>query len=166
MNHDLRAMMERYEQELLELKKQAIPVVAAPQVPTPPTTPFFATAPLQVRVTAANEAVPIPNALVVVSRENGNDRTVVKTALTGISGTTEPLLLPATDPSLTLQPETDIPLVTYEIQVSAPGYYRIRSSGIPLYGGVPSVVPLTMIPLPEFEEPESQLDYEVPRNNL
>jgi hypothetical protein len=166
MNHDLRAMMERYEKELFELRQQAVPVMTQPQEPTPSPAPFFATAPLQIRVTAANEAIPIPNALVVISRENGTERTVVKTVLTGNSGTTEPLLLPATDPALTLKPETDIPLVTYEIQVSAPGYYRIRSSGIPLYGGVPSVVPLTMIPLPEFKEPEAELDYEVPRNNL
>ena len=164
MNQDLRAMMERYEKELFQLKQQAIPVATAPQAPIPQE--FYATAPLQVRVTAASEALPIPNALVVISRENGADRTVVKTALTGISGTTEPFILPATDPALTMQPEENIPLITYEIQVSAPGYYRIRSSGIPLYGGVPSVVPLSMIPLPEFEAPESELDYTVPRNNL
>lgn len=162
MNSDLRTLMERYEQELLALRSQAVPL----ETQTGIAQQTVSTAPLQVRVTAANEAIPIADALVIISRENGNDRTVVKTALTDRSGLTELMVLPATDPSLTLQPENNIPLITYEIQVAAPGYYRIRNSGIPLYGGVTTTLPISMVPLPEFEAPEAELDFNVPRNNL
>ena len=168
MNNDLRTMMERYEQELLLLRQQAVPT-AAVSMPsetfTAPTETF--TAPFQVRATAANEALPIANALVVVSRETADGPVVENIQLTGISGLTEPILLPATDPSLTMQPADNIPLVTYEVQVSAPGYFRVQNNGIPLYGGIKTVLPVTMIPLPEFEDQDAvTLEYTVPRNNL
>lgn len=178
-------MMERYEQELLRLQQQAIPV-SMPEMPpeadnllrsisqeknagdySSPTEDADFTASFQVRVTAANEAIPIPNALVVISREGEGDPVVQKILLTDNSGLTEPVLLPATDPALTMQPEENIPLVTYEIQVSAPDYYRVRNSGVPLYGGIKTVLPVSMIPLPEFEDPDAtELDFTVPRNNL
>lgn len=164
MNNDLRSMMERYEQELLLLRQQAVPT-AAPPAPTEPNEAF--TASFQVRTTAANEALPIANALVVVSRETAEGPVVESVQLTGISGLTEPILLPATDPSLTMQPAENIPLVTYEVQVSAPGYFRVQNNGIPLYGGIKTVLPVTMIPLPEFEDQDATtLEYTVPRNNL
>ena len=161
MNNDFRLMMERYEQELLSLRQQAVPTVAAPMQPEAFTASF------QVRTTAANEALPIANALVVVSRETADGPVVQNIQLTDISGLTEPILLPATDPSLTMQPADNIPLVTYEVQVSAPGYFRVQNNGIPLYGGIKTVLPVTMIPLPEFEDQDATtLEYTVPRNNL
>lgn len=178
---DLKTLMEKYEQELLRLKQHAIPVAAPVPAPSPadPITPttdplpqsvartaFFA--PLQVRVTAANEAIPIPSALVTISRETESGPILEQIRLTDNSGLTESVMLPATDPALTLQPESEsIPLITYEIQISAPGYYRVRNTGIPLYGGIPTVLPVSMIPLPEFEDPDAgELEFDTPRNNL
>lgn len=185
MNEDFRRMMEQYEQELLRLRQQAIPVVV-PEMPpeadnfqgnisqeenagdyAPPTEDTAFTASFQVRVTAANEAIPIPNALVIISRETDGEPVVQQILLTDSSGLTEPVLLPATDPALTMQPADNIPLATYEIQVSAPDYYRVRNSGVPLYGGIKTVLPVSMIPLPEFEDPDAtELEFTVPRNNL
>ncbi len=190
MNEDFRRMMERYEQELLRLRQQAIPVAAAPMTVSemPPEADNFQgnitqeknsgdyastmenaafTASFQVRVTTANEATPIPNALVVISRETEGEPEVQQILLTDSSGLTEPVLLPATDPALTMQPADNIPLVTYEIQISAPDYYRVRNNGVPLYGGIKTVLPVSMIPLPEFEDPDAtELEFTVPRNNL
>lgn len=211
MNQDFKELMEKYERELMELRRHAVTVATAPvetevqnqpdeapasptntEMPpmmdgdnfqgnisqeknagdiTPPPPPPITDgnfALLQVRVTAANEAIPIPNALVTISRETDGEPTLEQVRLTGISGLTEPVLLPATDPSLTLNPSAgDIPLITYEIQIAAPGYYRVRNNGVPLYGGIATVLPVTMIPLPEFEEEDTtELEFNTPRNNL
>lgn len=210
MNQDFKELMEKYERELMELRRHAVtaaavptepellnqpeqttPTVSAPKTPPmteddnfqgnisqeknaggypPPPPPMtdgnFAS--LQVRVTAANEAIPIPNALVTISRETESGPVLEQVRLTGISGLTEPVLLPATDPALTLHPSNEaIPLITYEIQIAAPGYYRVRNNGVPLYGGIATVLPVTMIPLPEFEEENAtELEFNTPRNNL
>jgi len=158
---DWKSMMQRYQQELMTLREKAIPAVtAAPANETP-------TASLQVRVTAANEALPIANALVVIRCQNGESSVLEQMQLTDISGLTPPLILPATDPALTMQPENKIQFVEYTIEVSAPGYYRVRNVDVPLFGGIPTVQPVSMIPLPEFEEPDrTELEFRVPRNTL
>lgn len=156
---DWKSVMARYEQELLMLQEKAVPVIST--ATEPPASP---TATLQVRVTAANEAIPIANALVVIRGENN---AVQQIQLTDISGLTPPLTLPATDPALTLQPEETIPLVLYTIEVSAPGYYRIKNLDVPLFGGIATVQPVSMIPLPEFEEPDrTELEYRIPKSPL
>ncbi len=209
MNQDFKELMEKYERELMELRRHAVQAVSVETEPeplnrseeTPATVPNAEMPPmteddnfqgnisqeknaggyppvppvtdgnfasLQVRVTAANEAIPIPNALVTISRETDGEPVLEQVRLTGISGLTEPVLLPATDPALTMNPSNEsIPLITYEIQIAAPGYYRVRNNGVPLYGGIATVLPVTMIPLPEFEEENAtELEFNTPRNNL
>ncbi len=163
---DWKSVMERYEQELLAMRANAVPVVSA-TTPTATPSPAPSTATLQVRVTAANEALPIANALVVIRRQDGEDSVLEQIQLTDISGLTPPITLPATDPALTLQPETNIPLVLYNIEVSAPGYFRVSNLDVPLFGGITTVQPVSMIPLPEFEEPDrTELEFRVPQNLL
>lgn len=179
---DFKTLMEKYQQELMNLQKQAVPVtqtavpVKAPAAPVPTAdpspddakTPDAVTAPqatLQVRVTAANQAIPIAGAVVTIFG-TGNS-TPLSVQLTDISGLTEPVTLPATDPALTQQPEENLDLVTYDIHVTDPRYFAVRNSGVPLFGGIATVQPVTLIPLPEFEEPgTTELNFSVPRNNL
>ncbi len=174
---DFNAMMQRYQQELLRMQQATSmpstvtpPETESPTVATPPepeTQNDTFTAALQVHVTTAKEALPIPNALVVIRRQTEGQPEVAQIRLTDISGLTEPVILPATDPSLTLQPQTDVPLVLYEIDTSAPGYYRVRNSDVPLFGGIPTIQPVSLVPLPEFDESENpELIFRVPRNTL
>ena len=129
------------------------------------TAPPKSSASFQVRVTAANEAIPLADALVIIRRESDNE--IVSTMVTGISGLTDTVTLPATDPALTLQPTTAFTPITYDVQVAAPGYYRVRNTGIPLYGGIKTLLPISMIPLPEFEDPDArELSFDTPRNEL
>lgn len=173
--NDLKTMMERYERELMAMRQQAVPVVSVtesqpappPQVELPEESNGPITATLQVRVTAANETLPIANALVVIRRKDAETTVPEQIRLTDISGLTEPVVLSATDPALTMQPQDNIPLVLYDIEVAAPGYYRVLNRDVPLFGGIPTVQPVSMIPLPEFEEPNrTELEFTVPRNSL
>lgn len=173
---DFKTLMEKYQQELMQLQQKAVPVAAVPMPQQPSEAPAVpekqpvtgtATATLQVRATAANQALPIPNAVVTISSDAENNAKPLHVLLTDISGLTEPVTLPATDPALTQQPEENIALVTYDILITAPGYFSVRNSGVPLFGGIPTVQPVAMIPLPEFEEPNvTELNFPVPRNNL
>ena len=166
---DFKSLMEKYQQELMRLQQQAVSVtpVEAPAKTISDVTENTVTASLQVRVTAANHAIPIANAVVTISRDDIEDGKPLHVLLTDISGLTQPVTLPATDPALTQQPEDNIPLITYDIQITAPGYFSVRNSGVPLFGGIPTVQPVAMIPLPEFEDQNlTELQFPVPRNNL
>lgn len=168
-NTNFRSMMEQYNQELLRMQQRAEP----PPPPTPPAQPTQPapstafTAPLKVRVTSANGAIPIPDALVVITREEDGETIVEASRITNSSGLTEPVILPAVDPTLTLQPGNNIPRIVYEVTVAAPDHYRARLSDVPLYGGIPTELPVSLIPLPEFDnDPEQEIRYTTPPINL
>lgn len=176
--NDFRSMMEQYNQELLRMQQRAekspsptqrpAPTTPPPVQTTPPPappTPF--TAPLTIRATSANEAVPIPDALVVITREENGETIVEASRITNDSGLTEPVILPAVDPALTLQPGKNIPRIVYEVTVAAPDHYRARISDIPLYGGIPAELPVSLVPLPEFaNDPQQEIRYTTPPINL
>ncbi len=167
--HDFRSMMEQYNQELLRMQQlaaQPVPPRPAPPPPEPVSPPSF-TAPLQVWVTSANGAIPIPDALVLVTREENGETVVIASRITNDSGLTEPVILPAVDPALTLQPGTAIPRIVYDVSVSAPAHYRAVTTDIPLYGGIPTQLPVSLIPLPEFaDDPEQEIRYTTPPTDL
>ncbi len=189
---DFRAQIARYQQELLQLQQQQPPAPQppapqppapqppapqspAPQSPAPQSPapqppapqPGGFTAPLQVRVSTAGGAVPLPGALVVISSQGKNGAVLKQTRFTDNSGLTEPVLLPAVDPALTQQPNTPIPPIVYEVAVSAPGFYRVRAVGVPLYGGIPTQLPVVLIPLPEFSDAAGEeLQFPTPPINL
>lgn len=172
--NDFRSMMERYNQELLNMQQRAGNPPPPPDPPAPPMTPPPApqppttfTAPLTVRVTSANEAIPIPDALVIVTREENGETIVEASRITNDSGLAEPIILPAVDPALTLQPGNDIPRIVYEVTVAAPDHYRARISDIPLYGGIPTELPVSLVPLPEFaDDSQQEIHYVTPPINL
>lgn len=185
--NNFRSMMERYNQELVRMQQRAgnsptPPARPAPPTPPPspqptpppapqptppPAPPTTFTAPLQVRVTSANGAIPIPDALVVITREENGEIIVEASRITNDSGLAEPVILPAVDPVLTLQPGNNIPRIVYEVTVAAPDHYRARISDIPLYGGIPTELPVSLIPLPEFaDDPQQEIRYTTPPINL
>lgn len=178
--NNFRSMMERYNQELLNMQHRAEnssppparPAPPAPPAPTPqptppPDSPTAFTAPLTVRVTSANGAIPIPDALVVITREENGETIVEASRITNNSGLAEPVVLPAVDPVLTLQPGNNIPHIVYEVIVAAPYHYRARISDIPLYGGIPTELPVSLVPLPELaDDPQQEIRYVTPPINL
>ncbi len=104
---------------------------------------------LQVRVYKARGAVPIQNAVVTITGKNPeNDLQYV--ALTDANGFSPPVVLPAVDRKLTLQPSENIPVTTYDVLVVAPGYFRVRNRNVPVYGGTSAIQPVELIPLPEM----------------
>lgn len=154
--NDFKEQIARYQEELQRLQQKSRPVAAVPvqnNASVPATTPKEFTAPFSVRVTAAGGAVPIEGARVSVSNQNGE---VLQTRLTDQSGLTEVMLLPAVDPALTLVPTPAFTPILYDVAVAAPGYYRVRTVGIPLYGSIPTQLPIALVPLPEFDDGSSE----------
>ena len=106
---------------------------------------------LQVQVTSAREALPIAEALVTVSRITDKGEELYIHTITDLDGLTAVYPLPAVDSSLTLEPGIPSPYTSYNIEVSAPGFFRVFHVNAPLYGGNTALQPIQLIPLPEFE---------------
>lgn len=112
---------------------------------------------IQVRVTTARTAIPVEGAYVTITSAAGENETVHFVALTDEDGLTPVFPIPAVSGQLSLEPGNPHPYTTYDVMVSAPGYFRVHNKDLPMFGGIHAVQPVELIPLPEGsdgEEPE------------
>lgn len=105
---------------------------------------------LQVRVSTENQAVPIPGAVITVTRrqENG-ENALIRTMIADDNGLTPIIDLPTKDRGLSLVPGNQAPFAVYTVDVTADGYFPKRFIDMPIYGGVIAIQSVSMIPLPE-----------------
>ena len=110
---------------------------------------------LIVQTLTANGALPVENALVYVYEygENGeNGGNAIYTQKTDSSGRTDKLALRAVGKELSLTPENKHPYTTYNIVVSADGYYGSEKVNVPVFQGITSIQQVNLIPLSEFSD--------------
>lgn len=108
---------------------------------------------LVVRVSAASGAVPVPNATVIVrSAENGIPVQVLGVLTTDESGLTAPLSIGTPSLSESLSPGGKQPFSEISAEISADGYYTSVNINIPIYPGITSIQPVTLIPLPDSQK--------------
>ena len=107
---------------------------------------------LVVRVSAASGAVPVSGATVIIrSALNEPPVTVLASLTTDESGLTEPILVPTPSVSESLSPGGRKPFAQISTEVSADGYFTSSNLNIPIYPGITSIQPVTLIPLPDSE---------------
>lgn len=105
---------------------------------------------LVVRVSAASGAVPVPGATVVVrSAENGSPVRVIGVLTTDESGLTESLSVATPPLSESLAPGGKQPFSEISAEISADGYLTSVNINIPIYPGITSIQPVSLIPLPD-----------------
>ena len=122
-----------------------------------------------VRVYTAREALPVYDALVLISRDLGGQITLHRMTRTDISGNTEEIRLPAPPAELSEEPGNTDPFAAYTIQVSKPGYYTAEYRQVPVFACITSVQPVELMPLPEREsltQEEIVIDEQLPREAL
>lgn len=125
---------------------------AAPENSTSPEMPAAdAVGSLAVQVTTARGAVPVDDALVVIS-EDGEDcaERMLFTLQTNNSGETQTVRLATYPLSLSQNPDFfGKPYKDYTITTSKPGYYTVINKNVPVFADRFSIQPVNMIALPE-----------------
>ena len=123
---------------------------------------------LIVQVSALQGAVPIINADVVVTREIGNETYLMWYDVTDESGKTRKFELPAPPREMSEQPSNGgIPYSTYNIRVSAPGFYTITNEGAQVFGGQTSIASIDMVPKRESQtDMQENITYNTPPSQL
>lgn len=118
---------------------------------------------LTVAVKTANGALPIENASVViyghseldensVPLENPSD--VIYSLKTNRNGLTERVALQTKPKELSEVPGNLYPYLSYNIFVTADGYYDSSYINVPIFQGINSLQPVNLIPLSEFSSPQ------------
>ena len=113
------------------------------------TTGLDATGSLLVRVFTTNQISPLKNATVLVSFEDESGEKLIKSATTNQSGETPVFTLPTVPFDDSQMPSQSPPYATYEVRVSADGFFTIDSINVPIFAGESSTLPVEMLPLPE-----------------
>jgi hypothetical protein len=121
---------------------------------------------LVVRVSAASGAVPISGATVIIcSSANDAPVRILAALTTDESGLTDPILILTPPRSESLAPGGKQPFAEISTEVTADGYFTSSNLNIPIYPGITSVQPVTLIPLPNSANGIQQSSDFVFRNN-
>ena len=103
---------------------------------------------LKVRVTAADNALPIGGASVTVTKGNGANNELINKQTTNNSGETEQISLPAPPKELSQTPGNANTYAKYNVRVDYVGYYTVENIDVPVFDGQLSIQPTQLVPLP------------------
>ncbi|MBQ7353756.1 MAG: hypothetical protein IJW54_07135 [Clostridia bacterium] len=106
-------------------------------------------------VSTANGALPVSNARVAIYERGLSDNSteesdVIYLLNTDISGRTEKVALQTKSKDLSITPDNPIPYLSYDIYVTADGYYDATFLNVPIFQGISSLQNVYLIPLSEF----------------
>lgn len=123
---------------------------------------------LTFRTYTAGGALPVPGAVIRVRSAESGTGGFKRSLVTDRDGRTEPLILPAPKRDLSLAPSpAQTPYSTYDIEISAPGYYPKRINGLTVFSGVNAIQLINMIPEtsePNENYPKGNIDADIPEN--
>lgn len=111
---------------------------------------------LTVRAYTAGEALPVEGATVTV--RDGGDGLITEEIIrvTGRSGETELIALPAPPANDSRSPSERRPYAIYDLTVTHPRFYPFNATGVPVFSGVTSLQPINMVPLSNYETAERE----------
>lgn len=121
---------------------------------------------LIVNVNTANGALPVEDAMVTIYSSNmpsGSEENqflesnIIYTLKTNKSGKTEKVALQTKSKNLSLSPMTPIPYDSYNITITADGFYDSSYLGVPIFQGITSLQNVSLIPLSEFASPNDYI---------
>ncbi len=94
----------------------------------------------------ADEALPVPNAEIVITRVIDGKRTLQAAGITDQSGRTQPFALPTPSASMSQSPNNPAPFARYDLSVRADGFAHVMYTNIPVFDGIQSVQRANLVP--------------------
>ena len=104
---------------------------------------------LQFRISTAQSAIPLENALIIIRATAERGGNIVSTLTSDRSGLTPQIPLETLPRSLSETPGNQHPFYTYHVDVSKEGYYTQYYQNVPVFDGISAVQAVEMIPLPQ-----------------
>lgn len=102
---------------------------------------------IKAEATTGSGAVPIENAVVLITKKENGKTYLLKMLISDESGSTETVALPAPNVSFSETPDpTEKPFADYYISAYADGFYAENDMEVPVFSGVKSIQPIALIP--------------------
>lgn len=102
---------------------------------------------IKAEVTTGSGAVPIENAVVLITKKENGKTYLLKMLISDESGSTETVALPAPNVSFSETPDPiEKPFADYYISAYADGFYVENDMEVPVFSGVKSIQPIALIP--------------------
>ena len=123
---------------------------------------------LTVKAYTAGGALPVEGTRIKLTGALEENRFYEAELITDVDGLTAKISLPSPKRIYSLSPGApEMPYATYDMVVSAVGYYTKRLYGIAIFSGVDSLQPVAMIPLGRGDDalaPRDNLDIYIKEN--
>lgn len=104
---------------------------------------------LVIRASTASGALPLENASVTVRGNQPNFSAVIVELTTGRDGLTPKISLAAPPRGNSESPGIENPFATYNVDVQLDGYFPASAQQVPIFDGITSVQPVSLVPLPK-----------------
>ena len=104
---------------------------------------------LVIRASTASGALPLENASVTVRGNQPNFSAVIVELTTGRDGLTPKISLAAPPRGNSEAPGIENPFATYNVDVQLDGYFPATAQQVPIFDGITSVQPVSLVPLPK-----------------
>lgn len=102
---------------------------------------------IKAEVTTGGGAVPIENAVVLITKKENGKTYLLKMLISDDSGSTETVALPAPNVAFSETPDpSEKPFADYYISTYADGFYAENDMEVPVFSGVKSIQPVALIP--------------------
>ncbi len=108
---------------------------------------------IQVIVTTADSAIPLPGASVSIFSKYHGEYQMQRLLTTNDNGQTAIINVPAPDRALAQSPSKVVPFEEYFVTVRYTGYFPVTDKELQVFGGAIAILPLRLVPLPEDTRP-------------
>ncbi len=163
---EFEALVAKYQKELMDMANKNTDVVAVQanvstdedegksvyeESPEPKTYEQFLqqnpkTGGLKIQAFTGDQAIPVSDVNIVVSKKFGDNEKVFCNAKTDQDGIVDGITLPAPDKNISLNPSEEPPYADYDIKADHPSFQDQSYPGIPIFDGVKSIQPVKLIP--------------------
>lgn len=108
---------------------------------------------VKAEITTAGGALPVENAIVIITRRENGQTMLVRMLVTDSSGVTALAELPAPDIIYSENPDPESkPFAEYILSISAEGYYAVPEIVLPVFTTVKSIQPVSLVPVAKFDQ--------------
>ena len=103
-----------------------------------------------VRVTLANESLPVTDAVVTATMGEEENKKLLGVRKTNENGQTSEIFVDTPDIEYSLEPENQvIPFASVDLKIEHPSVYTVIIKNVQVFSGNQSVVNVSLIPLPD-----------------
>ena len=121
---------------------------------------------IKARVSTSKGEIPVPSAVVTITRRSDGGHKLLGKRTTDLSGVTTSVTVEAPNESMSQSPSQGVPYALVNVRVDHPGYYTIFIGDAQIFARQTTIVDASLVPLAENETYDNKAEVftETPQN--